>query len=128
MGIEYEELLPVEATITVKGKEYTLAPFSLAAQVWAKNYFATEEESDGLKNLLTKLDDVTKNPEPVLRVTWYLLRDKGDFGTFENFVESFDGRKKWLNIAKLYPEVMTTIGVSQPALEEIRDELEIKKH
>ena len=128
MGIQYHDLKPTESIIRLAGREYYLRPFDLTAQVWAYNFFSTPEKKDGVAVLAERLADMN-DIEPILRTTWHLLRSKYDFGTYDAFVKKVDavGQHKFKKISEFYVAVVQTLGVSQPHIEDLKEELELKK-
>ena len=126
--IEYKDLVPLPAKIVLDDSEFTLRGFDLAAQVWAYNEFATPENKDGVENLSNRINDI-KDTECILKCTWHLMNRKSHFGTYEKFVSCIDSTEnKWNKIMELYQAFVKTLGVSQPKLEELAEELQIKKH
>lgn len=126
--MEYHDLKPVESTVIVDSKELTLRPFDLSAQVWAYNFFATKDNPDGMRVLAQRISDI-RDAEAVLRLTWHLLKEKQFFLSYENFVDKIDkdSKGKWVRVVELYKAVVKTLGVSQPQIDEIQEELELKK-
>ena len=130
MAINYEDLHPVSASFRFKKHEYYLRPFDLAAQVWAHSEFATPENSNGVEVLSTRIQDLT-DFEPVLKCAWHLLKRKRHFGFYSEFVNQIeagdDDSDKIKLIGDIYTAFVKTLGVSQPQLDNIREELELKK-
>lgn len=128
MGITYQELNPSDAIVEIDNREFTLRAFDLTAQVWAYNHFATPENKDGMTVLANRIADIN-DADAVLQLTWHLLKRKVYFGNYDAFVKAIDDHKggKWTKIMDLYGAVVKTLGVSQPQLEEIQEELELKK-
>ena len=130
MGIAYEDLNPVNASFRFNSKEYELRPFDLAAQVWARNEFATDAEPNGVEILSKRIQDMT-DFEPILKCAWHLLKRKRDFGFYDEFVKQIgkgdDDNKEVALIGLIYKAFVKTLGVSQPQLDSIADELELKK-
>lgn len=127
--MNYHELKPQEASIKVGGKDYNLRPFDLAAQVWAYNFFSTEKEKDGMKILADRISDI-RDADCILNLTWHLLRRKVDFGSYDNFVKAVEKDQeqgKWNLIVSFYQAVVKTLGASQPDIEELKEEIELKK-
>ena len=126
--MKYQDLNPTEAVFELCDQEFTIGKFSLIAQTWAYNEFATQDEPNGVNVLANGIADMS-NSEPLLKCVWFLMRRKHFFGTYENFVEEIDKLKdeKWAKIMELYTAFVQTLGVSQPDLEEIHEELELKK-
>jgi len=127
MGLEFQDLKPVEATIVVDNNEFTLRPFDLTAQAWALNFFATEENTNGMAILTQRLAN-NNDIEAILKVAWYLLKSKPHFGTYEKFVKKIDKEDhKWTRVMEIQKAIVYTMGVSQPKLEEFEEEIELKK-
>jgi len=125
--IEYKDLVPVPAKISLDDQEFTLRAFDLAAQVWAYNEFATPENKDGVENLSERINDI-KDTDCILKCTWHLMNRKTHFGTYEKFVTCVDKHdEKWTKIMEFYQAFVKTLGVSQPKLEEIAEEMQVKK-
>ena len=121
MKIPYHELNPRPYEFEMEGKAYKLAPFSLKAQTWAYEEFKTEQEPNGLKNLSELLKAVDLKTAVVC--CWYLLEDKKGL----NIGEFFEICQKHENIRKPFDALAKTIGLSQPHIEGIEEELELKK-
>ena len=127
MGLEIQDLKPTEATIVVDKNEFTLRPFDLSAQVWALNFFATEGKTDGMKVLAERLKN-NNDIDAILKVAWYLLKNKLYFGTYESFVKKIDREShKWTRVMEIQKAIVYTMGISQPKLEEFEEEIELKK-
>ena len=126
--MKYQDLNPTEATFKLCDQEFTIGKFSLIAQTWAYNEFATTEEPNGVNVLAQQIADIN-NSECLLKCVWFLMRRKHFFGSYENFVSKIEdlGDGKWAKIMELYTAFVQTLGVSQPDLEEIQEELELKK-
>ena len=131
MAIKYEDLNPICASFTFHNKEYELRPFDLAAQVWAHTTFATEENENGVEVLSALVKDM-KNFDPLFKCAWHLLKRKRDFGFYEEFVKQIgkgdDNSDSTKLIGDIYKAFVKCLGVSQPQLDQIADELELKKH
>ena len=122
MGLEFQDLKPVEATIVVDKNEFTLRPFDLSAQVWALNFFATKENTNGMA-ILTKRLTNNNDIDAILKVAWYLLTNKSYFGTYEGFVKKIDrSTHKWTRVMEIQKAIVYTMGVSQPMLEEFEED------
>lgn len=128
MAINYKDLNPTEASFRMNKREYFLRPFDLAARVWADDEFATEDSPSGLVNLSRKIDDFT-NFSPLLKCAWYLLRNKKDFGFYDQFIIDIENSEEGSTavIGDIYRAFVKTLGVSDPMIEEIKEELELKK-
>lgn len=128
MTISYNDLNPIDTKVYINEQEFTLGKFSLLAQCWADQEFATEDEPSGVMALSKVIQDWTK-PDPILRLSWYLLKEKSQFNNeYEQYIDFIDNKKiKWINIKNIFQAVVRTIGVSQPQIDEIEEELELKK-
>jgi len=130
MSIAYKDLKPSDATFVMNKKEYELRPFDLTAQVWASEFFATKEQPNGLITLSEKIADFG-NFSALYNCIWHLLKRKRDFNHFSSFlsqVEKGDEDKDSTGLTgDMYRAFVKTLGVSQPQLENIQEELELKK-
>lgn len=127
MSISYQDLNPIDSTVMINDKKLTLKKFSLLAQCWAHEEFATKDEPNGIKNLSEIIQDWTQ-PEPVIKLSWYLLKEKSEFRDFDHYLEFIDSKNsKWNNVKNIFESVVKTIGVSQPQIDEIEEDLELKK-
>jgi hypothetical protein len=128
--MEYHELNPSDAKFELDGEEFTIRAFDLAAQVWCYNEFATPENKDGITVLSERISDF-KDADAVLRLTWHLLRRKTYFGNYSTFLNAVEKEKTdnnfWNKIMEIYGAIVKTLGVSQPQLAEIKQEMELKK-
>lgn len=130
MSIKYEDLNPVCSSFRFQGKDFELRPFDLAAQVWAHNEFATKENKNGVEVLSQRIQDTT-DFEPLLKCAWHLLKRKRHFGFYDEFVKQIDKgddeSDKIKILGEIYRAFVETLGVSQPQLDTIEEELELKK-
>jgi hypothetical protein len=127
MSIDYKDLNPVEATAVINNQSLEFNKFSLMAQCWADKEFATADEPSGVIVLSGLIQDWTQ-PEPMLKLSYYLLKDKSLFKSFQEYLEFVDSHKsKWTNVKAIYEAVVYTLGVSQPQIDEMEEELELKK-
>jgi hypothetical protein len=128
MAISYDELNPIDAEVIINNKTFTLGRFNLLAQCWANKEFSTEENKNGLENLSKNIQD-WRQPEPLLKLSWYLLKEKSIFNaSYEEFVNFVDNKNsKWNNIKNIFESVVKTIGVSQPQIDDMAEEIELKK-
>lgn len=117
------ELNPRASKFKLAGKVYEMKKFSLAAQVWAHDEFATTEEPNGLTALSEKLVEVDANA--IVKSCYFLLKDKTDFPTEENFIEAFVDH--YTIIKLLLPPFSECLGVSQPTEDDTAEEVELKK-
>ncbi len=128
--MKYHELNPTSAKFELDNQEFTLRAFDLQAQVWAYNEFATEENKDGIEVLSNRISDI-KDADCYLRVAWHLMRRKVYFGTYTNFLNKiqveYKGDRYWDKVVEIYKCVVKTLGVSQPHIEELEEDLELKK-
>ena len=129
MAIHYSDLVPGKSKIELKGKSYVLRPFNLLAQAWAYSEFSTKECEDGLTVLSNRLQDI-QDFEASIRTVHFLLEDKKSFPTYEDFFkaieEDTDGNM-YKKIIEIYNALVDTIGISQPKMEEIQNEIDLKK-
>jgi len=130
MSIKYEDLNPRHSSFTLNNKDYEIRPFDLAAQVWARNEFATSDNKDGIV-VLTELIQDMNNPMPLFKCVWHLLKRKRDFGFYEEFVKAIEkgdnDSDKFKIMSEMWSAFLETLGLSQPQLESIREEMELKK-
>ena len=122
MGFKITDLKPKTTTLSIKGKDYTLRPFSLATQVWCYSEFATKEEKNGLVNLGELLKEVDFMAG--CKIAYHLLKDKSDFNTVDDFINAIGD---YTNLVKVYQAICESIGVSQPHIETITKEAQEKK-
>lgn len=123
--IKYSDLKPSNATFVLNEVEYELRPFDLAARVWANDEFATETEPNGLVNLSKTVQDMTSF-SAVYKCAWHLLKRKRSFGFYENFLKEIDKDEHKIT-ADIYKAFVRTLGVSEPQLDNFKEELELKK-
>lgn len=121
-NISINDLSPRESSFELCGNTYHLKKFALAAQVWAHDEFATEDEKNGLTVLSQALIEL--EPSILLKMCYYLLKDKKDFPTLEVFINAFEDHHTVL--AVLLKPFSECLGVSQPD-EATEDEVELKK-
>lgn len=130
MAIPFHDLNPVHLSFKLNKKTYELRPFDLTAQVWARCEFATKEQPDGLVVLTGLIQDMN-NFEPLFKCVWHLLKRKRDFGYFEEFVSQIDkgddDSDKGTLIGQLYLIFTKSLQISQPDMEDIEEDLELKK-
>jgi len=126
MGIQYHELNPRRSKIILNDKEYYLRPFDLAAQVWCYEEFKTETEPNGIVALTKRLEDV-QDIAAYTKVVFHLLEDKKDFGIYANFINEIEKNGKYSKTIELYNALVESLGVSQPQIDKIKKELELKK-
>jgi len=131
MAISYQDLNPVCASFRFNDNDYELRPFDLAAQVWAHTEFATDDNKNGVDVLSTRIQDLS-DFEPILKCAWHLLKRKRHFGFYDEFVSQISKGDIASNQSKLigdiYNAFVKTLGVSQPQLDQIKEDLELKKH
>ncbi len=121
--ISINDLNPRPSKFILSGKTYEMKKFSLSAQVWAHDEFATDEEKNGLTALSQKL--VELDPSAIAKSCYFLLKDKTDFPCEENFIDALGDHYNTVNI--LLEPFSRCLGVSQPSEEETADEVELKK-
>ncbi len=122
-NISINELNPRASKFLLRGKEYPLKKFTLAAQVWAHSEFATKEEPNGLVNLSTKLVELDSGA--IAKSCYFLLEDKTDFPTEDSFLDSLGDNFTVIKV--LLAPFSECLGVSQPSSEETELEVELKK-
>ena len=128
--IHFSELIPRESTIKIFDKVYKLKPFTIAIETWAYYEFQTKDEKNGVKVLSDRLRDFN-DKEAVLKCIYKLLVDKNDFDTYEKFIEkldTYDRDKFYIFLTECYYSLSEAIGISQPVIENIEEELELKKY
>lgn len=121
--VSVNDLNPRESRFSLSGKTYELKKFSIAAQVWAADEFATDDKGNGLFVLSERLANVDTGA--IVKTCYYLLTDKTDFPTLESFVERLGSDHTILKV--LLDPLSETLGVSQPSVDETAEEIEIKK-
>ena len=126
--MRYEDLNPMPASIRLNGHDYEMRAFDLNAQVWADFEFANTEKK-GLEVLSERLRRF--DAQASLKLCWHLLDKKGQrhLGGFDNFVKlcGKEGDTDWDMIVEIYKKLLIVIGVSQPMLEDVKRDLELKK-
>ena len=121
--VSINDLNPRPSKFTLRGKTYEMKKFSLSAQVWAHDEFATAEEKNGLTNLSQKL--VELDPSAIAKTCYFLLKDKNDFPCEENFIDALGDH---YSIVKILLEPFSRcLGVSQPTEDDTAGEVELKK-
>ena len=128
MGIEYNELNPADSVFTLKGREFEIRSFDLLAQSWAHSFFATADEPNGMSVLARRVSNI-EDVEAIAQIAFHLLKDKEFFNkNFKEFMTAIESEdRKWIKVVEIYKAVVKTLGVSQPKIEEIREEIELKK-
>ena len=121
--VSVNDLNPRPSEFLLGGKTYELKKFSLAAQVWAHDEFATPEEKNGLTVLSQKL--VELDPKAIAKSCYYLMKDKKDFPSEENFIDALGDHYNVISI--LLEPFSRCLGVSQPTLDDTAEEVELKK-
>lgn len=128
MTISYHELNPKESEIELKSINFVLRKFDLSAQVWAYNNFATDKQKDGVKVLSERIQDLN-DFGAVIEVVWHLLKNKMHFNNnieyFKAAIELEDYPQ--LKIMQFRESIVECLGVSQPKLNEIKEDIELKK-
>ena len=131
-AVKIQDLNPVEATIILNGKEYTLRKFDLLARSWAYTEFATEEKPDGLSNLSESMKNIESDFMPLLKCGWHLLKRKRDFGEFKTFVgvieKGDDEADSIMKMGQLLKAFTYTLGVSEIPESELQEDADLKKH
>ena len=132
-ALKVQDLNPIETTITLNGKEYTLRKFDLLARSWASNEFATESRPDGLFVLADKMKSFgADNFDTLLKCIWHLLKQKSDFGSFDGFClavtkECEKTGSEITYMGSLLKAFNYTLGVSELSEDEIGEDSELKK-
>ena len=121
--VSINDLNPRPSKFTLRGKTYEMKKFSLAAQVWAHDEFATDEEKNGLTVLSQKL--VELDPSAISKTCYYLLKDKTDFPTEESFIDALEDH--YTTVKVLLEPFSRCLGVSQPTEDDTAEEVELKK-
>lgn len=121
--VSINDLNPRPSKFTLRGKTYEMKKFSLAAQVWAHDEFATDEEKNGLTVLSQKL--VELDPSAIAKTCYYLLKDKTDFPTEESFIDALEDH--YTTVKVLLEPFSRCLGVSQPTEDDTAEEVELKK-
>jgi len=122
-NVSINDLNPRESEFVLRGTTYKLKKFSLAAQVWAHDEFATAEEKNGLTVLSTKLIELDSGA--IAKTCYFLLKDKQDFATQESFIDALGDHVTTIQV--LLAPFSACLGVSQPSDDENADEVELKK-
>jgi hypothetical protein len=121
--VSINDLNPRPSKFTLAGKTYEMKKFSLAAQVWAHDEFATAEEANGLNVLSQKL--VELDPSAIAKTCYFLLKDKTDFPNEESFIDALGDH---YSIVKILLEPFSRcLGVSQLSEDDTAEEVELKK-
>lgn len=128
MAIQYHELKPIESEIEIDSIKFKLRPFDLSAQVWAYNHFATAENTDGISVLSERIQDI-KDVGAVIDVVWHLLKNKYHFNNSQKiFNKTIDNQQyKYTKTMEFRAAIVQCLGVSQPMIDEMKGELELKK-
>lgn len=121
MKMELDELLPKTTSIELSGKIYEMNPFTLSSQIWVERTFGTIDKS-GLKHLEEAFRGL--DCQAMAKLGYYLLKDKTDFPTLENFIDKFGNE---FNIIKiLLPSLAKNVIDNQP-VQKNDEAAEIKK-
>ena len=121
--VSINDLNPRPSSFELAGKTYEIKKFSLAAQVWAHDEFATAEEKNGLNVLSQKLIELDFSA--IAKTCYYLLKDKRDFPTVESFINALGDHYNGIKI--LLEPFSRCLGVSQPTEDDTSEEVELKK-
>lgn len=127
--VPFTDLIPKNSKIKIHNKVYKLKPFTLAVELWATDEFKTPQEPNGLQVLSNRLRDFS-DKEAVFKVIYKLIIDKSDFDTYEKFikyVEEMEQERIYIFITECYYAISDTIGLSQPVIENIEEDIELKK-
>lgn len=109
MKLDLNDLLPVEAPFELSnGKKYTLKKFSLAVQIWMQQNFGGVDNIEAIFRE-QKLKEISE-------IVFYLLKEKGEFRTIEEFQEIICTQKDRVEILTA---LLKTIGISQPIMEQV---------
>ena len=123
MSFELKDLKPRDADIVINNKKYDVKKFSMAAQIWCYYEFGNKENKNGLHILKEKLEDGDLHASA--KVIYYLLKDKSDFVDIDDFIER---AAKFKNLEAIYKTLCKVMGYSQPEIEKIEKEVELKKY
>lgn len=128
MAIKYQDLKPTDASFKLNGREFEMRPFDLAARVWAEDEFKTDEQPSGLLNLSQQVQDL-RNLNPVYKCAWHLLKRKREFGSFERFLEAIEKSDEGESVVagEIFKAFVKVLGVSEPMIEEMAEDVELKK-
>lgn len=113
MKLDIQDLQPEEAVFEVSGKPgklYTLNKLTLRGRIWLNKRFTQEQ----IKSMFE-----TQNIGDVSEIAYYLLKDKSDFPTLEEFQDSFVTQKDFVALMK---SLLATIGISEPVMQELSKE------
>lgn len=121
--VSINDLNPRATKFTLAGEVFEMKKFSLAAQVWAHDEFATTEEENGLTVLSQKLVELDSGA--IAKISYYLLKDKTKFPTEESFLDALGDHYNVIKI--LLAPFSRCLGVSQPTEDETANEVELKK-
>lgn len=127
--VNYSDLRPKKSKIKLLEKTYILKPFSIGVETWAYYEFQTKDERNGMNVLSERLRDFN-DKEALLKTLHKLIIDKEDFPEYEDFlklVETLGQEKIYLFLMEGFYSIAETIGLSQPIIENIEEELELKK-
>ncbi len=128
MKLNLNELRPIKSTFKLKGKDYTLNPYTLEMQSWTDERFKNDKYS-GQVILSEGFLRIARNKSEEIDLVnlcilaFELLEDKSDFDDAVNFIEHFNTPASILRI--LMPAISECMGNAQPIIDE--DELELKK-
>ncbi len=133
-AVKIQDLNPIEATIKLNDTEYTLRKFDLLARSWAHTEFSTNENQDALGALADNMKNILESNDytPLLKVCWHLLKRKRDFKTYELFVSAVekgdDENSTVMKLGELLMAFNKTLGLSELSMDEIKEDIELKKH
>lgn len=119
MQLDLNDLCPEEATFSLSekpGKTYTMKKFSLREQIWVRNRFGSPE-------VVKKIFE-TQDLGGIAEIAHHLIKDKTDFPEFLDFAECI---VKQVDKVAVQKALLTTIGISQPVLDELYKKEEEKK-
>lgn len=110
MKLDLNDLVPAEAHFQLSAnptKRHTLKKFSLRATIWAQEKFGP----DGLKDVFEH-----RNLPQISELAYYLLKDKTDFPTIDDFQEAINTQA---DRVALIIAILATIGMSQPLIDKL---------
>ena len=92
-----QEFLTPKRTLVLKNvngrktRTYQLGNYNLSFHQFLYYEFATEKEQDGAKIFIDRLTN--NDPKAALKAIYWLIEDKEDFPTFEDFTKALDSYK-----------------------------------
>lgn len=111
--LNLEDLQPVEASLVLSekpGKTYTLKKFSLSARIWIRKEFPEDKIKEIFEN---------RSIPEIAKIAHYLLKDKSDFQTFEDFTDAVVTTKDQVALVRA---LLSVIGIDDEMIKSLSED------